>query len=70
MIKFYFVKFSKDAKRMRMRILNVIESVDILDCDEHIIIACDEQDCEAVEYELRKAERRDGFCFWEEIKSF
>lgn len=70
MIKFYKVKFSKDAKRMRMRILNVIESVDILDCDEHIIIACDEQDCEAVECELRKAERRDGFCFWEEIKSF
>ena len=70
MMKYYKVKFSKDAKEMRMRILDGIESVDILDCDEHIIIACDEQDCEAVEYELRKADYRDGYCFWQEIKSF
>lgn len=66
MMKYYKVKFSEDAKEMRMGILNCIESVDILDCDEYIIVACDEQDCEAVEYELRKADRRDDFCSWEE----
>lgn len=70
MIKYYKVKFSKDTKEMRMRILEGIDSVSILDCDEHIIVNCEEEDCNAVEYELRKAERRDNFCIWEEIKSF
>ena len=67
MVKYYKVKFSMDAKEMRMRILNCIDSVSILDCDEYVIVNCNKEDCEAVEYELRKAERRDDFCIWEEI---
>ena len=65
MTKTYRVRFSMDAKEMRMRILRNIDSVSILDCDEYIIVNCDEQDCEAVEYELRKADRRDDYCIWE-----
>ena len=32
------------------------------------VIGCEHDQAELVEYELRKAERRDAYCSWKELK--
>lgn len=65
----YKVKFDEDSAAMRTSILSMIDGVDIFTIteDEYFCISVDEFAAEAVEYELRKAERRDGYCDWKKI---
>lgn len=65
----YKVTFTEDAKEMRTGYLSLIDGVDIFVIaeDGSIIFSCEVEAIEAVEYELRKAERRDGYCKWEKI---
>ena len=65
----YKVTFEEDAKEMRTRYLSLIEGVDILVVTEdgNIIFSCEDEAVEAVEYELRKAKRNDGYCKIEKI---
>ena len=65
----YKVKFDEDSAAMRTSILSMIDGVDIFAIteDEYFCISVDELAAEAVEYELRKAERRDGYCDWKKI---
>ena len=63
-MKTYKVRFDEDSFEMRKRILESIEGVSIIDIveDDTIIITVEPTAIPAVEYELRKAERRDGWC--------
>lgn len=65
----YKVTFTEDAKEMRTKYLSWIDGVDIFAVaeDESVIFACEDEAIEAVEYELRKAERNDGYCKIEKI---
>ena len=65
----YKVLISPEALEYRLSILMEIESVEIA-CtgkDGEFILTCYDEDAEVVEYELRKAERRDDYCEWEKI---
>ena len=64
----YRIEFLQCSRDMRIRTLKLIDTVVLLeDNGQEIVIQCDEEDIEAVEYELRKAERRDDWCSWERI---
>lgn len=65
----YKVKISEEAIDYRTEMLKIIDSVKIVrDSDSlEFIVRCAADDIEAVEYELRKAERRDDYCLWERI---
>ena len=65
----YMARISSEAIEYRISILTLFDTVtvdrkeDALD----IVITCADEDVEAVEYELRKAERRDDYCDWKKI---
>ena len=65
----YKARISGEAIDYRLSILALLDTVvteregDSLE----VIITCEEEDTEAVEYELRKAKRRDDFCEWTKI---
>lgn len=65
----YKVEISEEAIDYRIKILEIIDSVKITrDSDSlEFILECATEDIEAIEYELRKAERRDDCCLWERI---
>lgn len=64
----YKVKFSEEAKDYRIRVLECIDNLEICKFpNNEIFIKCDDDTAECVEYELRKAERRDDYCNWEKI---
>jgi hypothetical protein len=65
----YKVRFSEEARDYRIRILALLDKIEICEFpDETVFVKCeDEATAMAVEYELRKAERRDDFCDWEKI---
>ena len=64
----YKVKFSEEAKDYRMRMLGLLDVEMCEYPDGTVFIQCaDEETCECVEYELRKADRRDDYCEWEKI---
>lgn len=64
----YKAKFSEEAKEYRMRIIECIDNLEICELPTgEICIKCDDDTAECVEYELRKAERRDDYCDWEKI---
>ena len=80
---YYTVSFDRCSYDMRTEILKNISSVKLHSYrkvekqpDEveprmysyHWLIGCNHNDKEAVEYELRKAERNDYWCKWKEIK--
>ncbi len=62
----YKVTISEEAIDYRIKMLEIIDSVKITREGEALdfILECATEDVEAVEYELRKAERRDDFCEW------
>ena len=81
--KYYAVTFSNEAQNMRVRNLKLIgkgitvhfssgipkqpdeiEKRDFYSC----VIGCNINQCDAVEYELRKAERNDYCCMWKKIE--
>lgn len=80
--KYYTVSFSRESYDYRVMILTLIPSVQIHmfnsmkeTHDElkprgtyQMLISCNFLEADMVEYELRKAERRDGWCKWEEAK--
>ena len=80
--RYYCVKFDSDSVDFRLRILKSIKSVKFypyryvpkqLDEHEdrgfyHFLITVNNSQSEIVEYELKKAQRNDSFCFWKEIK--
>lgn len=69
--KYYAATFSIEAQDMRIRHLKLIgNGVKIhFGRDTYLcIIGCNTDQCDAVEYELRKAERNDDYCMWKEIK--
>ena len=65
----YKVKISEEAIDYRIQILKIIDSVKIARVSDllEFILECATKDIEAVEYELRKSERRDDYCLWERI---
>lgn len=64
----YRIEFLQCSRDMRIRTLKLIDTVVLLeDNGQEIVIQCDEEDIEAIEYELRKAERRDDWRSWERI---
>ena len=65
----YKAQISEEAIDYRLSILTLLDTV-VIDRGEdslEIVITCADEDVEAVEYELRKAERRDDYCIWEKI---
>ena len=62
----YKVEISEEAIDYRIQMLEIIDSVKIVkDSDSlEFTLECAAEDIEAVEYELRKAERRDDYCLW------
>jgi len=82
--KYYVVNFCPNAYEMRIDILRNIDGIKLRNPkydfnvklpDEaesrgcyQVLIGCREDDSEIIEYELRKAERNDGFAKWKEIK--
>lgn len=81
--KYYAVTFSMEAQDMRVRNLKLIgkgitvhfgrdvpkQPDEIEERDTYLcVIGCNIDQCDAVEYELRKAERNDDYCMWKEIK--
>ena len=80
--KYYVVSFNWNASDMRLGYLNLIDGVKIRTYqnipkqkDEQgerghyqYLIGVPAESAEAVEYELRKAERNDGWCKWKEIE--
>ena len=82
--KYYLVSFHWSSIDMRLDILKSIDKVKIRSyqnvpkqADEleergryQYFIGVPADYSEAVEYELRKAERNDGWCKWKEIKRF
>jgi len=64
----YKVRFSEEAKEYRIKIIECIDNLEIYKFSTgEIFIKCDDDTAERVEYELRKAERRDNYCDWEKI---
>ena len=65
----YKVLISPEAFEYRLSILTEIGSVEIAYTGKgnEFILTCYDDDAEIVEYELRKAERRDDYCEWEKI---
>ena len=65
----YKVEISEEAIDYRIEMLEIIDSVKIVRGWDSLefILECAAEDIEAVEYELRKAERRDDYCLWERI---
>ena len=81
--KYYVATFSPEAKDMRIRHLKLIGNGVTIHFNSGVpkqpdeveergsylcVIRCKYDQAETVEYELRKAERRDDFCSWKEIK--
>lgn len=70
---YYKVIFSYRSKDMRIGYLKCTDIVKIYQkpCDSEyqggILVSCKKKDSESVEYMLRKAERRDAFCEWEQL---
>jgi hypothetical protein len=80
--KYYTASFYFNSLDYRIEILKQIPSIKIhtfkkmLEIQDEansrglyqILISCDFDKCEIVEYELRKAERNNPWCNWQEIK--
>lgn len=65
----YEVRFSEEARDYRISIMKIFDEVEICEYpDGRVYIRCPKEMEEAVEYELRKAERRDDYCEWERIR--
>jgi hypothetical protein len=64
----YAVRFEEDSAEMRKTFLSLIDGVKVFtSSQDKTYLFVDESAVEAVEYELRKAERRDGYCDWKKI---
>jgi hypothetical protein len=65
----YEVRFSEEAKDYRIGIITLLDDVELCEYpDGRVYIRCPKEMEEAIEYELRKAERRDDYCEWERIR--
>ena len=69
MIHTYKAHINGEAIDYRLSILALLDTVTIEREDDslEVTITCDETEAEAVEYELRKAKRRDDCCEWIKI---
>lgn len=71
--KYYCVSFSWEASNMRIRNLKLLDGVKIRPNKDagrghyQYLISAPIDCSEAIEYELRKAERNDSWCDWAEI---
>lgn len=62
---YYQVHFDYQSSDMRKRYLVIASpSIKFHYRENGLMISCLKDDAEAVEYELRKAERNDNFCQW------
>lgn len=80
--KYYTVFFDNSSIEMRMGYLKNIPGIKFIPYKDifkqpdeleergiyHVLIGVPIESYEAVEYELRKAERNDRFCKWKEVK--
>lgn len=66
----YKIRFDAYAKDMRLKNLCLLEAIDFyfLEEDGSVLIQCQTDRIDAVEYELRRAERNDFYCDWKRIK--
>lgn len=73
--KYYLVSLAYNSYDMRLRTIQIcVPSLKIHSAKPHNgiieyqqLFSCRKNDSESIEYELRKAERRDGYCLWEEV---
>ena len=65
----YRVRFSEEAKDYRMRMISLLDGVEMCEFpDGEVFIKCDDEEtAECVEFELRRAESRDDFCDWGKV---
>ena len=62
---YYLVRFDWRSKDMRIGFLKMISSkIKLHYREDGLLVSCPKEYSEAVEYELRKAERNDEFCKW------
>ena len=63
---YYFVKFENRHSEFRISQMKFISSIKFHSNkdEDTLIISVDKKDVESIEYELRKAERNDGYCKW------
>ena len=81
--QYYAATFSPEARDMRIENLKLIDKGVTIHFNSGVskqpdeieergryqcVIGCVFDQASAVEYELRKAERNDDYCFWKEIK--
>ncbi len=62
---YYLVRFDWRSKDMRIWFIKMISpKIKFHHRENGLLVSCPKEDSEAVEYELRKAERNDDFCIW------
>ncbi len=62
---YYLVRFDWRSKDMRIGFIKMISpKIKFRHRENGLLVSCPKEDSEAVEYELRKAERNDDFCIW------
>ena len=81
--RYYVATFSPETKDMRIRYLKLIGKGVTIHFNSGVpkqpdeteergrytcVIGCTLDQAEIIEYELRKAERKDYYCFWKEVK--
>ena len=64
---YYKVNFDTCSKDMRVGYLKCINGVKVRYRKKELLVGCPINAAESVEYALRKAERRDGYCEWERV---
>ena len=62
---YYLVRFDWQSRDMRIGFLKMISpKIKLHHREDGLLVSCPKEYSEAVEYELRKAERNDEFCKW------
>ena len=62
---YYLVRFDRRSKDMRIGFIKMISpKIKFHQRENGLLVSCPKEDSEAVEYELRKAERNDDFSIW------
>ena len=62
---YYLVRFDWRSKDMRIWFIKMISpKIKFHHRGDGLLVSCLKDDSDAVEYELRKAERNDDFCIW------
>jgi len=65
---YYKVKFSPESILYRIEMLKCLDSITYSNRKGFTLVSCKKGQEESIEYDLRKAERRDYYCEWVKIE--